>query len=64
MQRAPPMKKNMRRQTKDEKALRMTLRGRSVSAAAMAMYSGPTILYTVNMDCRDVKVLVAYVKDA
>jgi hypothetical protein len=43
-QSAPPMKKNMRRHTNEEKARFMSLRGFSASAAAMEMNSGPTIL--------------------
>lgn len=49
MQSAPRQKKNMSRQTKDEKALRMIFRGRSASPAAMEMYSGPTIVNALIM---------------
>lgn len=48
-QRAPPKKKTRRRQTKEEKALRINFRGFSDSPAVMEMNSGPTILHDMSV---------------
>lgn len=48
MHNAEPTKKTSRRQAKDRKAGGRTLRGFSVSAATIEMYSGPVMLVRVN----------------